>query len=298
MEKLGITLDTGKTDPPINHITEDPDVTILKKFKKTFQRKLHRGGLEVKIQLKEDAKLIQQKGRPISIHLQQSVGKEIDQLMKQGHSEKANNIDENCFVSPAVITVKKDKTVEIAPDSRKLNKITIKRKAHMPNMEELFSRISGKLPMDYAYGQLLLSRDARNLCIFALTGGNFTGYYRFPKGFYGLADIPTIFQEKIDQTLENKHPSWLDIIVVTKGSKEQHKKELIDVLTRLENAGYRLSENKWIFFKTEIEWLGHEINQNGIKPLQVKLVAKYLKRSNNEKALKLILGPSNICPNT
>ena len=63
------------------------------------------------------------------------------------------------------------------------------------------------------------------ICIFAVNGGNFTGYYRFLKGFYGLAYIPTIFQEKIDQTLENKHPAWLDnIIVVTKGSKEQQKK--------------------------------------------------------------------------
>ena len=66
-------------------------------------------GLEVKIQLKKDARLIQQKGRPIPIHLQQSVEKEINKLTKQGHIEKANNIDENCFVSPAVITVKKDK---------------------------------------------------------------------------------------------------------------------------------------------------------------------------------------------
>ena len=204
--------------------------------------------------------------------------------MKQGHIEKANNIDENCFVSPAVITVKKDKSVKIALDSRKLNEITIKRKAQMPNMEELISRISRKIAdgpadeiwiskfdLDYAYSQLLLSREARNLCIFAVTGGNFTGYYRFLKGFYGLADIPTIFQEKIDQTLENKHPAWLDdIIVVTKGSKEQHKKELVDVLTRLENAGYRLSESKSEFFKTEIEWIGHKIDQNGIRPLQDK----------------------------
>ena len=126
----------------------------------------------------------------------------------------------------------------------------------MPNMEEFISRISRKIAdgpadeiwiskfdLNYAYGQLLLSREARNLCIFAVTGGNFTGYYRFLKGFYGLADIPTIFQEKIDQTLANKHPAWLDdIIVVTKGSKEQHKKELVDVLTRLENAGYRLAK--------------------------------------------------------
>ena len=50
-----------------------------------------------------------------------------------------------------------------------------------------------------------------------------------------LADIPTIFPETIDQTLENKHPAWLDdIIAVTKGSKKEHMKALIDVLTKLE----------------------------------------------------------------
>ena len=175
-------------------------------------------GLEVKIQLKEDARLIQQKGRLIPIHLEKSVEKEINKLMKQGYIKKTNNIDENCFVSPAVITVKKDKSVKISLDSRKL-KITIKRKAQMPNMEELVSRISRKIvdgpadeiwiskfDLDYAYGQLF-SREARNLCIFVVIGENFTGFNRFLKGFYGLADIPTTFQEKIDQTLENKHPA-------------------------------------------------------------------------------------------
>ena len=61
----------------------------------------------MKIQLKDDAKLIQQNGRSKPIHLQQSVGKKINKLMEQGHIEKANNFDENCFVSPAAITVKK-----------------------------------------------------------------------------------------------------------------------------------------------------------------------------------------------
>ena len=76
--------------------------------------------------------------------------------------------------------------------------------------------------------------------------------YRFLKGFYGLANIPTIFQEKIDQTLENKHPSWLDdIIVVTKGCKQKHMDELIDVLSKLENAGYRPSKNKSEIFETK-----------------------------------------------
>ena len=57
--------------------------------------------------------------------------------------------------------------------------------------------------------------------------------------------MTTIFQEKIDQTRENKHPAMLDdSLVVTKGTKEQHKRELKYVLAKLENARYTLSENK------------------------------------------------------
>ena len=73
----------------------------------------------------------------------------------------------------------------------------------MPNMEELISRISRK-PADapaeenYAYSQLKLSRRTIDFCIFAVTGDIFTGHYRFLKRFYGLADIPTMFQERIE----------------------------------------------------------------------------------------------------
>ena len=88
-------------------------------------------------------------------------------------------------------------------------------------MEELISRISRKiseekegeihitkLDFDYVYGQLRLDEQTRNLCIFTVTGGEFTGYYRFLKGLFGLADIPSIFQERIDKTLEFKLPAW------------------------------------------------------------------------------------------
>ena len=62
MKKLGITLDTGRTGPQVNHVTEDPDITSFKrKFKKLFHENHTVEGLEVKIQFKEDARLIQQK---------------------------------------------------------------------------------------------------------------------------------------------------------------------------------------------------------------------------------------------
>ena len=183
MKKLGITLDTGRTGPQKKPRHRRSGYYFFeKKVQKTFPRKSHRGRIRSKNKVKRRRKTNSKKGSPIPIHLQQSVEKEINKLTKQGHIEKANNIDESCFVSPAVITVKKDKSVKIALDSRKFNEITIKSKAQMPNMEALSSRISRKtadgpadeiwistLDLDYAYGRLLLSREARNLCIFAIT---------------------------------------------------------------------------------------------------------------------------------
>ena len=68
-------------------------------------------------------------------------------------------------------------------------------------------------------------------------------------------------------------------------------KELIDVLTKLENAGYRLSGTKSAIFKTEIKWIGHRIDLPEIRPLQVNLLAiKELKQPNNEQELNSFLG--------
>ena len=145
----------------------------------------------------------------------------------------------------------------------------------MPNMEELLNQISveitrdrtaqlfmSKIDLDYAYGQMKLSEETSRQCVFALTEGNFSGYYRFKKGFYGLADIPTIFQEKIDRTLEYCTPAWLDdIIIVTRGSKQDHEKKLFDVLDKLEKAKYRASKKKTEFFMKETKWLGHTRNK-------------------------------------
>ena len=238
---------------------------VIKTFPDLFKNNTTIKDTEINIQLKPGHYPVKQKARPIPLHLQEEVGKELEKLIKTGHLEKVKLVDEDCFVSPVVIAVKNDKSIKIALDSRKLNDSCIKIRPHMPNMEELLNQISveitrdrtkelmiSKIDLDYAYGQMKLSKETSRQCVFAITGGKFSGYYRFRKGFYGLADIPTIFQEKIDRTLEYTTPAWLDdIIVVTRGNREDHEKKLFDVLKKLENAGYRASEKKSDFFLTK-----------------------------------------------
>ena len=118
MGKLGITIESKKLNSNNNHINKtgnpaDHDITTLKrKFHKLFNENHRINIVEEDIQLTEEAKLIQQNSRPIPIHLQPAVKKEIEKLKNQGYIEKTNNIDETCFVSPAVITIKKGKSLK------------------------------------------------------------------------------------------------------------------------------------------------------------------------------------------
>ena len=80
-------------------------------------------------------------------------------------------------------------------------------------MEEQISKISAEITksdgdiwmskndLDYAYGHAKLSKEAPKHCVFLIIGGDFTEDYRFKKGFYGLSDIPTAFQEHKDTVL-------------------------------------------------------------------------------------------------
>ena len=300
LKRLPITINKISLDEPTNQ-----SENIYTKFNKLFESNHTIKNIEVKIQIKPGCYPIQQKARPVPYHLQKDVKNELDRLIKSGHLERLETIEEDCFVSPVVITVKKDKTVKIALDARKLNESCIKKRPHMPNMEELLNQISAELSkndhdpiwisvidLDYAYGQMKLAPETSRHCNFAMTGETINGYYRFLKGFYGPADIPTIFQEKIDRTLGHQTPVWLDdIIVVTRGTKEEHTRKLYSVLTKLEDEGYRASKKKSKFYQKETIWLGHTISQDGIRPNKEKTDAiNKLEPPTNTKTLKSFLG--------
>ena len=68
---------------------------------------------------------------------------------------------------------------------------------------------------------------------------------------------------------------------------DKHEAEVLETITKLEQAGYRLNPKKCEIFKKEIEWKGHKIYQQGFRPLQDKLEAiTKIDKPKNEKELK------------
>ena len=118
LKQLPITINKFSLD---NETGQSETTTIHATFKKLFETNPTIKNTDVKIQIKPGCYPIQQKARPIPYHLQDDVKNELDRLKKSGHLERLGTIEEDCFESPVVITVTKDKRVKIALDKRKLN---------------------------------------------------------------------------------------------------------------------------------------------------------------------------------
>ena len=164
-----------------------------------------------------------------------------------------------------VIRIKQDKTVKIALEARKLNDSCVKKRTHMPNMEELLNQISAEfsyddhdpiwisvIDLEYAYGQIKLAPETSKHCNFAIVGAKNQQLFPIPKKVFWPCRYTKEFPEKIDRTLGHQTSVWLDdIIVVTRGTKEENTRNLYSVLTKLENEGYRAREKKSKFYQKE-----------------------------------------------
>ena len=165
--------------------------------------------------------------------------------------KKLTNCSDEHFISPVVITVKTDQSIKIALDSKILNDAIHKNKYQMQSIDILMDKICmkiselktqegkiyfSKIDLKYVYSQLPLHPVTQKHCNFNILGGNGTGTNKFLNGFYGLTDLPATFQKMMDTTLDglNSTNAFLDeIIIITKGTIEDHEEEINKTQNRL-----------------------------------------------------------------
>ena len=313
LQKLGIHLTQTKQGEKTINFIEPNQQKIKHNIFKNFPHLCTRLGKSknhiAKSTFKQYFKPTQHKGRRVPIHLIDKVEKELRKLIEDKQIIKHEKCSDEYFISPVVITVKSDNSIKIALDSKELNEAIHKNKYQMQSIDHLMDTISkkiselknnqgtfyfSKIDLKYAYSQIPLHKDTQKHCNFNILGGNATGTYRFINGFYGLTDMPATFQKAIDYTLNNinsAHAFLDDIIIITKGSIDNHEKEIMKVLSRLDKENLAITLHKCEFAQTEIVWLGYKINPNGIIPTEKKTKAiSEMDQPHTLKQLRSIMG--------
>ena len=144
----------------------------------------------------------------------------------------------------------------------------------LPLPVDLMAALTGgykfsKLDLSAAYQQMILDEDSHLYVVINTQKGLFK-CLRLP---FGVASAP--FQQAMDTILQGlSHVIfYLDDILITSATHEEHSMNLAEVLSRLSNHGLRLKQEKCSFMQDRIEYLGHHIDTTGIHTSTSKVEA-------------------------
>ena len=180
--------------------------------------------------------------------------------------------------SPVVIVPKRDGTQRICIDYRKINQVLVKDSHPLPRIDDIFATLGNSkyfstLDLKSGYHQISVAPKDREKTAFCTS----TSLYEFNRLPFGLASGPGIFMRMISRALHGIlgkfAMAYLDDILIFSPSFESHLNHIDEVFKRLKSANLCLNKKKCHFVKPEIEYLGHILSPNGIKPNPEKVRA-------------------------
>ena len=146
-----------------------------------------------------------------------------------------------------------------------------------------------KLDLAEAYLQIPLEEKSAELTVI----NTHQGLYKFKRLPFGISCVPALFQ-KLTEQLVGDIPGvacYLDDIVVTGRSEQEHLNNLHNTMERLKMAGLRLKLEKFQFFKDSVTYLGHILDKEGVRPHPDKIKAiTSMPVPKNQSELRSFLG--------
>ena len=143
------------------------------------------------------------------------------------------------FGSPCLFVKKKDGTMRLVIDYRKLNDITIKNSFGLPRADEQIESVRGmkwftKLDLHSGYNQLRVAEADQHKTAFKCR----FGHYEFTVTPFGLCNAPSSFQAMMNTVLYSvlgtKVLCYLDDVLIFSPTLEQHIEDVREVLGMLE----------------------------------------------------------------
>lgn len=248
---------------------------VLDRHREVFEDELGKIPVKVALRLKQGAKPVYRRARPVPFALQQDIERELDKWLEQGIAEKVPPGHFSGWGTPLVPIPKKD-GVRLCADYRiTVNPQLQPLKYPMRTPEELFASIRGKmfckLDCRNAYLQCELDEESREMT----TVTTHRGAMRMNRLPYGISTCGAQFQAIMDQVLDGLSGvvCYLDDVLIGADNDRELMDRLDRVLERLKDNGVRLKKEKCQFGVREVMYLGWRLSEAGLRPVQEKTAA-------------------------
>jgi hypothetical protein len=191
--------------------------------------------------------------------------KQIDELSEKGYIKPSTSP----WAAPVLFAEKKDGTKRMCIDYRSLNEVTIKNKYPLPRIKDLFDQLKGVS----VFSKIDLRSDFHQLRIWPsdipkTTFITMYGLYEFTVMSFGLTNAPAYFMYLVNSVfmdyLDKFVVVFIDDILIYSQNEQEHEEHLRKVLQRLRDCQLYAKLSKCEFWITEVLFLGHIINQEGL----------------------------------
>ena len=222
-------------------------------------------GLKAKIHVDPEATPLYHKARSVPLALKEKIETELERLQVQGIIEP---VQFSKWAAPIVPVIKSDRSVRICGDYKvTVNRVAKLDKYPLPLIDDLFASLAGgkrftKLDLSHAYQQIELDEQSRQY----VTISTHKGLFRYNRLPFGVASAPSIFHRTMENLLQGIPGVcvYIDDILITGHTDEEHLEHLDEVLRRLAEAGMRLKKGRCAYLLPAVDYLGHVINAEGL----------------------------------
>ncbi|XP_065356155.1 uncharacterized protein LOC135950547 [Calliphora vicina] len=202
----------------------------------------------------------------ISPAMKEKLKKELNDMLSKGIIEEK----ESPWAFPVVLIPKKDNSIRLCVDYRKLNDITVTDTYPLPRMEYLLHAAKttpymSTIDLKSGYWQIEMNEEDKLKTAFITP----FGIYVFNRMPFGLKNAPATFQRAIDK-IKSSLPNvlilvYIDDIIICSKYFTSHLTDLELTFNKLKAIGFHLNKEKCYFCKPKVKYLGHILTKDGIE---------------------------------